>query len=365
MNEFEKELAVKLVRTCLRIKPDDEVLIDTFAHTIGLAEAIALECYRVGAIPAIHLDTDDLFRSMLSEIPVQNLSKTPQHLLAAYDAVDATIFLGGPQDPNVFDAAPPEKESAFDTAFKPLWDRGRELSIRGAFLTLGICTPQRAGKYGVDFERWHEVMTAALAVDLDKLTAKGAEVAAALGGARTVRITAPGAVDLTFQLGERWVSVEDGIIDEEDLEHGVRWTDLPTGYVSVAPLETSANGTVAFPATAIWGKVVRNPRWTFRDGQLDGFEADENADVFEAFLAGATGDKDRLGEFGIGINPKAEPVGAGLMDWIADGAVSIGIGNNLDIGGQNDSTFSWRETLTDATVELDGELLLREGQWAY
>jgi leucyl aminopeptidase (aminopeptidase T) len=364
MNEFEKELAEKLVRTCLRIKSDDEVLIDTFAHTIGLAEAIALECYRVGAIPAIYLDTDDLFRSILGEISAQNLSKTPQHLLAAYDALDATIFLGGPEDPNVFDAGPPEKQAAWANANKPLWDRGRELKIRSAFLALGTCTPQRAQKYGVDFEHWHKVLTAALAVDPNVLAEKGAEVAAALEGARIVRITAPGATDLTFQLGERRVPVEDGIIDEDDLEHGVRWTDLPTGYVSVAPLETSANGTVAFAATAIWGKVVKNPRWTFRDGRLDAFAADENADVFETFLASATGDRDRLGEFGIGVNPNAEPVGAGLMDWIADGAVSIGIGNNLDIGGQNDSTFSWRETLTGATVELDGELLLRDGEWA-
>lgn len=364
MNEFEKELAVKLVRTCLRIKPDDEILIDTFAHTVGLAEAISLECYRAGAIATIRLDTDDLFRSMLSEIPAQNLSKTPQHLLAAYDALDATVFLGGPEDPSVFDAGPPEKQTAWANADKPLWDRGRELKIRSAFLALGMCTRQRAEKYGVDFEHWHEVMTAALAVDLNVLAAKGGEVAAALGGARTVRVTAPGAIDLTFQLGERRVPVEDGIIDEDDLEHGVRWTDLPTGYVSVAPLETTANGTVAFPATAIWGKVVKNPRWTFKGGRLDAFAADENGDVFEAFLAGSTGDRDRLGEFGIGINPKAEPVGAGLMDWIADGAVSIGIGNNLDIGGQNDSTFSWRETLTGATVELDGELLLRDGEWA-
>lgn len=51
------------------------MLIDTWTHTIGLAEAIALGCYPVGAIPAIHLEPHNLFRNMLSEIPEENLSK--------------------------------------------------------------------------------------------------------------------------------------------------------------------------------------------------------------------------------------------------------------------------------------------------
>ena len=73
-----------------------------------------------------------------------------------------------------------------------------------------------------------------------------------------------------------------------------------------------------------------------------------------------TGDKDRIGYFEIGFNPRAET--DYTVNDIAYGAVSIGIGGNESLGGKNKSSFSYAGTLTGATVEADGRTVLRKGK---
>jgi hypothetical protein len=77
---------------------------------------------------------------------------------------------------------------------------------------------------------------------------------------------------------------------------------------------------------------------------------------------GASGDKDRLGSFSIGINPKAQVIGLGGADELALGGVTIGIGYNKDFGGNNDTTVGFAQTLGKATVEVDGKPILQEGK---
>jgi len=49
-----------IVRNCLRVRENDMVTINTWHHTIDLAEELAFECYKVGAVPLITLMADNL-----------------------------------------------------------------------------------------------------------------------------------------------------------------------------------------------------------------------------------------------------------------------------------------------------------------
>jgi leucyl aminopeptidase (aminopeptidase T) len=77
---------------------------------------------------------------------------------------------------------------------------------------------------------------------------------------------------------------------------------------------------------------------------------------------GASGDKDRLGSFSIGINPKTQVMGLVSVDELTLGGVTIGIGSNKDFGGDNDTTIGFAQTLSKATVEVDGRPLIQEGK---
>jgi len=92
------------------------------------------------------------------------------------------------------------------------------------------------------------------------------------------------------------------------------------------------------------------------------YSADVNLEPFAEYLEGASGDKDRIASITIGVNPEGEPTGLGLEDWMYSGVVSIGIGRNLDDGGENDTDFGWSVSLTGTTVVIDGTVAVQDGE---
>jgi hypothetical protein len=74
-----------------------------------------------------------------------------------------------------------------------------------------------------------------------------------------------------------------------------------------------------------------------------------------------SGDKDRLANIVIGLNPRAELIGF-FTDRIVQGTVSIGIGGNKGIGGTNETQFGHEETLRKPTLTVDGYKLVDQGK---
>lgn len=64
------------------------------------------------------------------------------------------------------------------------------------------------------------------------------------------------------------------------------------------------------------------------------------------------------------VSRKAQNVAKkGLLDdTIAPGAVTLGIGENKTLGGQNESTFGLQGTLKKSTVTFDGRTIASEGR---
>jgi leucyl aminopeptidase (aminopeptidase T) len=200
-------------------------------------------------------------------------------------------------------------------------------------------------------------------VDMQKMKALGKNLSSKLHKASKVHISHSNGTDLTFAIHDRPVHVRDGIIDQEDVSKGNFTESLPSGSVLVAPVESSAEGTVIFDIPqALMGKMLKGFTMRFQNGKLVSFDAKENLDAFAGMYRGATGDKDRLGSFSVGINPKAQVIGLGGADELALGGVTIGIGYNKDFGGNNDTTVGYAQTLIKATVEVDGKPILQEGK---
>jgi len=198
---------------------------------------------------------------------------------------------------------------------------------------------------------------------MQKMSALGKKISTKLQNASKVHITHSNGTNLTFAISDRPVHVRDGIIDQEDVARGNFTESLPSGSVLVAPVEPTAEGTVLFDTPqALMGKMLKGFTMTFRNGKLASFDAKENLDAFAGMYRGASGDKDRLGSFSIGINPNAQFLGLISADELALGGVTIGIGSNKDFGGNNDTTVGYAQTLSKATVEVDGRPLLQEGK---
>lgn len=358
-----KEIAQKVVQTSLRIGEDDQVLIEGWEHTLDLIESLALECYHVGAVPLIVLVTGKLYEKILQEIPEGYLAKVPQHLLATYDAITAAIWISGPKDPKIFFEASPHRVTTFFQSSKLIEEKWMARKIRCARLELGVVTPERAKIYEVNFEKWLNASKNALTVDYERMINTGRKLANALMDGEEIKITSKAGTALLLSIRDRPVFIQDGIVSDEDIERGFPFVFLPSGYVAIAPIETSSEGRVVFDAPSpLWGKVIWDLNLKFENGRLVEIAALKNKKVFEKVFEERSGDKDRIGELRIGINNKSEFVGYETIDPIVEGAVSIGMGNNKHMRGKNESDFMFLGTMKKATLEIDGKVIVSEGK---
>jgi leucyl aminopeptidase (aminopeptidase T) len=351
------------VNECLGIGPGDVVVISTYDHTIPLANAMALECYRRDADPLVVLDTDEVFYGHLNLLSEESLKTTSKHCLGLADYTKYYIWLGGPVNPGPMAELPPGKFSAMFEGEKAHWDKALEVRSLSAGLTLGQVTPQRAKTYGFDYEAWKRMMEEAIEVSPRDLEELGRKLEPVLAGTGVARVTAPNGTDLRFQLGGRTPQIYDGILDEDDIKRGNLGVGLPSGAIVVAVLEDSAEGTAIFdvPAPQV-GVLIKEMKWVFHDGKLVEISAKEHEDVIKDLYEGASGDKDRLGSLSIGLNPKAKT--GFLENSIPLGVVTLGIGDNRELGGKNDSDWGFPGSLSEATLEIDGKVVVKDGQIA-
>ena len=355
-------IAKKVIKETLQVREDEQVLIQTWDHTLDLSNALAFETYQAGAIPLVILSTDELYLNYVTNVPEEYYGKQPKAFLSLLDKVDAQVLLFGPRDPKILKAAPGERMAKSFESEKPIMEKIHDRKIRTALLPIGYITPERAQTYGFDLGSWRKNFDESLDADMKKMSELGKKVGLKMQNAKNVHVTDDKGTDLTFSISDRPVLVRDGIIDQEDISKGNYTESLPSGTVTIAPVETSAQGTVAFDrATAFMGKMVKGLRLIFQNGKLSSFDGKDNLDAFANMYKGATGDKDRIGLFSIGLNPNGTYMGINT-DELVQGGVTIGIGYNKEIGGDNDTAFGYAQALTKATVKVDGKPLVSEGK---
>ncbi len=355
-------IAKRVVHACLNIHEDDMVLIETWQHTLTLASEIALECYKAGAKPLLTLLTDELWWNTLGSVPESYIRKTSRHMLNAIDSTTAWIGLGGPQDPTKFREVASSRLESFAEADRPVLDKAFEKKVRTAELILGQVTPERARVYGFNYEQWLKMTEESIKVDYPKMSELGRKVSNRLEKGNKVRITSKTGTDLKFEITKRPVHVQDGIVDGEDIRRGLVSTQLPSGKVEVPPIEDSARGTVVFDSPrALKGRLIKGLTLTFEKGRIAGFQAKEYGETFREVLEVSRGDKDVMGQFDIGLNPRVELIGY-TTDELASGTATIGVGSNKGIGGRNDSSWSFSGTISKPTVEIDARKIVVDGR---
>ena len=356
------EVARRVVKECLRVQPNEQVIVSTWDHTLQYARALALEVEKAGGVSTFNLEDNDFYWSYLKDVPEIQYTRPQKAYLGLLDQTDAIISLEGPEDPSNYSKLPEGRLAKMNAGLQPIEDKITDKKIRSISLPLGIITRERAKTYGFNFENWLRIFNNSLNVDYSRLARIGEKFAKKIEHGKNARITSSNGTDLKFRLKGRPVHIRDGILDQADLQRGTISESLPAGVIENAPDEASAEGIVQFdqPA-ALAGKVIKGLRHEFENGHLTKYSAQENVDTFRNIYENATGDKDRIGSLAIGINPRAEPIGFST-DRLVEGFVSIAIGGNSGIGGENNNPFANEGNLRRATLEIDGEKLVADGK---
>jgi leucyl aminopeptidase (aminopeptidase T) len=358
-----KQIASRVVNECLRVKPGEQVVLVTWDHTVDQAAALALEVEKASGVSTTMLMPNEFYWSYLKEVPEEQFARPQKGFLSLLDGTDAMIQLGGPKDPSEYTRLPGERLAKQIDGQQAIADKTVARKIRSIFLPFGLATRERAKQYGFDYDNWMRITNNSINVDHNKITALGHKLADKIRNGKNVRVTASNGTDLRFKLKGRPVHVRDGILDDEDLKQGTQFESLPSGVLETAVDEHSAEGVIRFDQpTALAGKMLSGLKYEFMNGHLSHYDAIMNLDSFKKFYDNAQGDKDLIGSLAIGLNPGAETIGF-FTDRIVQGTVSIAIGGNNGIGGDNKTIFGNEGTLKKPTLEVDGVRLISDGKF--
>jgi hypothetical protein len=184
-----------------------------------------------------------------------------------------------------------------------------------------------------------------------------------------VHVTTPQGTDVTFNIGDRPVTKQDGDASRgrTDFAHNLidREIELPAGAIRVAPVEESVEGLIAFP-DGVWnGKPVTGLVMTLHGGKVTDLMATTGLDAVKEELdaAGVAGYSFR--EFALGFNPLlAIPEGKHWIPYYGYGAgvVRLSLGDNTELGGKVKGDYVRWNFFTDATVQAGGMTMVKDGK---
>ena len=361
-----ERMAREMVRTSANVQPGDVVVVYGGKHTIDLMEAVAAEVTKLGGMPTMFLNTDKVARARYMEMPEQYLDQDQTYFAEWLKHIDVWISVPAYENIKaVWGDIPEERMAKSRKSFQVVWDMLNDAKIR--LVSLGYPTKEQAAINGLDFATYKDMHWKAANVDYTRISERGNYLKNILQGANVVKVTSPSGTDFSFKVGNRPIFVDDSIVTEQDAKSNRfldRIASLPGGAVFFAPVETSANGKVVVPRHRCRFQPLTGVAFDFKTGELQDFKADKGGACFENTMAPYTGPKDTIGYVSIGLNPewKVMEDPGDFRPEDAAGMVTIGIGDNELYGGNNRNTGEFSFPIVNATVEIDGRIVIKDGK---
>ncbi len=360
-----ERVAYKLIHRACRLQAGDFVVLSGGRDQLDLLLRLEFHALAAGARAAIVIEDDERLRRLLSQLPAasaadERLSRLP----AAREATHVLSLTGHPPD---LRQLPQEPLQAWQQANSAVQEALR-LHLR-AQISVALPSRRQAQRLRQPFHPYNDAIWRALDTDYMLMEQRGRQLHTALSDAPLLRINDPRGAELTMRLAANTPRHrDDGVLSPEDLEEvdGPVSLLLPAGEFRVAVAEGSAEGEAIIDAGWHQGQPLRHLRLRFERGRVVGMEGAGAAQA-EAALAADDGAK-LLSKLSIGFNPAVAtlrpfPLGseASLLAYRRAGAVFLTLGDNRAYGGNNRSAVEWNLGLARATLEVDGQPLIRSG----
>ena len=358
-------IARLIVDEAARVKENDSVLITGDPSKIPLMEAIAVQVAKKGAFSHMVLDSPAVQKRILAEVPGQYLATANPMTLAEIKTIDVSIGLSPVQDPAGLARFPEERVALTRKASQEINESISTRPLRTVSLGNPIMPTEAAARfYGVPLVELAARFWEAVQTPHAQIEAPGARVRDAFASGREVRVRTMAGTDLRLRLAGSRVGFSDGQIHQTPVDRPEQvW--LPAGEVYTTPDVASVNGVVVVPAAEYRGIKIRDLRLTFENGRLTRIEAPQNADALEGALARSSGDKDLFSFIDVGVNPNSRMIrNAAYFTSEMSGMVSLGIGQAPWADSPNTSDFAQEFFVPNATLEVDGKAIVRDGSLA-
>ena len=337
MDTIWPDIAAHIVQS-LGIQAGELVQVRDNAGRFDVLAEVASAIELRGATPLVQLVTPELMGRMLNQAPLDYLAHWDRHRAGWVAQTDRVLVLAG-------------SEPGFDGVHR-LTTLEEAHGCPTPLVT--IPTESRARELGLSLEALEAVVLPALQVDARTLRAEIDRALALAEGGRMITVRSGQgcvlhAAELRLQRGDRpWRSDADAF-------------NLPAGSIYTTVLEDKTEGSLWLPKAAGATGVMLH----FEGGRVARIEAESGAEDLEALFDAHSGEPRRVSHIGVGLNPAlSRPIGWTLVDEHIRGAFFIALGENRYMGGQNASSLNVDFCNPEATVEIDGRVLVSEGEVA-
>ena len=359
-----RRIAKNIIHKNLAVKEKDVTLISCGPKSLKFAEALALEAAKIGAQPTITYGSDELSLKIYKTINTKFLRYWPKLADILSKIVDVKIVI---DDTNPFLARklPQNKVEIRRKTVKPIREREERRQKRKEMKAalIGFPTEELAEALNIPFQKLQKTFWNSMKVDYEKLYEYNQKIIGKVKNADKIKIIGE-KTDLEFSIKGRKFINACGIVTKKG---EIGYINLPDGEIFCAPVENSVNGEIYFDLPCMWhyGKQVEGVWFKFENGKLIDYKIEKGRENFEDVFKHASGDKDKIGEFAIGTNPKAKPTGGMIIiDEKVRGTIHFALGHNKHFGGKNDSTIHWDffKDMRKGEIYVDGELLMKNGK---
>ncbi|MFY9717948.1 MAG: aminopeptidase [Thermoplasmata archaeon] len=356
------QLARSVLTRRLKLRPKENVTIETYPSSLGWAAGFVREARRLGARPLLHYEDESSYWTAVEEGRTGLLGAPGEHEWGALEGTDVYIYFWGPED-IARRSRLSESEQEKLTAFNRQWyETARKSKVRGARMMIARVTEPNAKLWGVPIGTWRRELFAASMRDPALLKRGADRVERAFERGREVRIRHPNGTDLSLALAHRTVQVTLGAITPEGLKSRFgSMINVPDATVYTSVDESTAEGTLVANRPTTTGVAQRTGgRFRFKDGQLVGYRFSKGGASFAKEFRGSGTGRDRPSFLEVGLDPSIGQA-PGLEEMVR-GAVTAGVGGNVGFGGKTKVDFLSYLTVAGAELRVDGRPLVRGGR---
>lgn len=310
--------ALKLLKVCASVKPEEEVLVIADYNMERIAKAIATAAYQIGSEPIL-----------IYLVPRERDGQEPPKAVAE-TMKKANVFL-----------VPVSKSITHTKAVKEAVQSG----ARGLMLTQFRDDMLIFGGIKADFKN-----IAPVCESLAKRFEKG----------KYLYLTTTAGTELEMNIEGRQGNALTCLVKPG------QFSPVPNVEANVSPVEGSTKGKLIIDASIPYigiGILTKPIEIDVKDGFIKSIKGERQAkhlnDNLENFNDSMVYN---IAELGIGLNPLSRLTGCMLEDEGVLKTAHIGIGTNITLGGNIKASCHYDLLLWNPTIEIDGETIIREGE---
>jgi len=350
---FDK-LAKLLVEYSIRLKRNENVLIEAFDVPDEMTVALIRAVQKAGAIPFVQVQHARVNRAIALATSDRQLNLLASHELARMKKIQAYVALRGSNNITELSDVPMDTMKLMAKKLRPVTDYRVK---KTKWVVLRWPTSSMAQLAGMSTEAFEDFYFDVCTLAYRKLQPGMRALKALMRGTDRVEIKGPD-TDLRFS-----IKGIPAVICGGD-------RNIPDGEVFTAPRKESVQGHVSFNAPSIYqGSSFDGIRLEFRDGKI--IEATSNEpEKLNRILDSDAGAR-YIGEFSLAFNPYVlEPMRDILFDEKIAGSFHFTPGQAYeDADNGNRSQVHWdmvciqRPEYGGGEIYFDGELIRRDGEF--